>query len=498
MRRFQLSGARRSESIPSDPVREPKSGRADRVVHLRIGALVPLLLALAAALLPGCIGKSVTPERPSIIVITIDTLRRDHVTVYGYERNTTPGIARFARDAVVFDEAFAAEAITAPSHASMLTGLYPPTHGIVRNSYPMAPGVRTLAQHLAELDYQTGAVVSGYTLKKDETELDRGFQHYDDDPDGKRFGRAELAFDRAVDWLDSISGDDRPLFMLYHMFDPHFPYIAPKPFSGMFLPPGESYRLKARGPEAQLRIGNGEPWEFAEFVSRYDDEIAYADHYFEKLMDELKKRGIWDDAMIIFVADHGETLDERFHAFDHGARTYEEQIRVPLIIRFPRGEFGGNRVSVPVHHVDLLPTVLSYLGLPVPDEVQGRSLMPVVRGEGAWDSERHTVSLGYPLAKRVPEVGAPLIKEGLVMALRAPPFKLITYPGVEGEIYQLFDLRTDPLEKNDISREKPALVEELLAELTAWRLEVGADSLAEAPELSPRTKEALRSLGYIH
>ncbi len=459
---------------------------------------VPAFLMLAAVvMLPACSGERPI-SRPHVILITIDTLRRDHLTVYGYDRNTTPNIEAFARDAVVFEDAFAAQAITAPSHASILTGLYPPSHGIVRNAYTLGAGVKTLGEYLQALGYRTGAIVSGYTLMKGETEIDRGFHHYDDDVKGKRFGPARLAYSRAVAWLDAESTGEAPLFMLCHMFDPHFPYMAPEEFSGRFLPPGEEYRLEAKDP-GWLRVGRGKPRDFAEFVYRYDDEIAYADHYFGKLIDDLKSRGMWENALVIFVADHGETLEERFHSFDHGARAYEEQIRIPLIIRFPGGEFGGRRIAAPAHHVDILPTVLDYLGgVPVPYQVQGLSLMPPVRGEELWDSStRKLVSLAYPLTRRVPELKAKLSREGLVMALRAPPFKLIRYPGVDGEIYQLFDLSSDPLEKNDLSGERPDLLEELIAELAIWREEVRADSLGEAPQLSPETKEALRSLGYM-
>ncbi len=449
-----------------------------------------------SALLHGCSKRDV--ERyPNVILVTIDTLRRDHVTCYGYDRKTTPNIADFARHAVIFDDAVAAQAITAPSHASILTGLYPPTHGVTRNARRLNEGTPTLGGVLKRLGYHTGAVVSGYTLKKKDTGLDAGFDHYDDDLGKKRFGKAQDTFDRSLGWLWKEASGDTPLFLLFHLFDPHFPYNAPPPFSGGFLPQGEEYSEKIREIIPRLRAGDGTPEEYAEVVARYDDEIAYADHYFGKLIGELKRLGLWENSIVVFAADHGETLDERFQSFDHGARAYEEQIRIPLIVRFPGDEYGGRRIAAPVHQVDLLPTILDALSTPVPQGVQGRSLLPLIRGDESWGAERHLVSLAYPLGTRVPEVSAPVIRNGFVIALRALPYKLISYPTKKGPYYQLFNLGDDPLEKRNIAAGNGEIVERLAAELAAWVEETGASKRAKPVDLPPETKRALEALGYV-
>jgi arylsulfatase A-like enzyme len=234
-----------------------------------------------------------------------------------------------------------------------------------------------------------------------------------------------------------------------------------------------------------------------DYIAYYDGEIAYADAHVGRLMVALWENGLWEDAVVVVVSDHGETLDDRGLPFRHGARVYEEQIRVPLMIRFPGGRHGGLRIRAPVHHVDIMPTILDYLELPLPDGAQGESLMPLIRGDAAPDPARPIFTTARPEPAHVPEVEHPLVKTGLITAIREWPLKLIAYPTEEGHVHQLFDLAQDPGEKENLAAERPDVVRSLAAELRRWRAAVGGDREIPEPTLSPEAEEMLRSLGYL-
>ena len=207
-------------------------------------------LALAILFIPGC-GE----RRQHVVLISVDTLRLDHLTPYGYDRNTSPNIDSLARKGVLFEDTFAAHSNTAPSHASILTGLHPPSHGIVRNRYKLNAKIRTLAQILKEQGFANAAFVSGYTLRKEHTSLDRGFAVYDDRVTFKV--PANKTFERAAEWLEAQAQMEQPVFLFFHLFDPHFPYDAPDPFTGRFLLGGsEGYRFDPK--EALKRVRSGE------------------------------------------------------------------------------------------------------------------------------------------------------------------------------------------------------------------------------------------------
>jgi arylsulfatase A-like enzyme len=452
-------------------------------------------LALAIPLIPGC-GE----RRQHVVLISVDTLRLDHLTPYGYDRNTSPNVDALARGGVLFEETIAAHTNTAPSHASIMTGLHPPSHGIVRNRYRLNAETQTLAQILKEQDFATAAFVSGYTLRKEHTSLDRGFPVYDDRVAFKV--PADETFGRAAEWLEAQAPMEQPVFLFFHLFDPHFPYDAPDPFAGRFLPGGgEGYRFDHREALERVRSGAAAGEEAQELIVRYDDEIAYADHYVGRLVETLKALGYWDEALVIFVSDHGETLTERVHPFDHGGRAYEEQIRVPLILRFPGNRFEGRRIATPAHHVDIMPTVLDWLGLAVPEDVEGRSLMPWI--DPPWlrpppsDAARELVSFARPAPQRTPEVRGAQVPEGLIAALRGPRWKLISYPTRKGFAYQLFDLVEDPGERTNLIDAKPGLAGAMAARLQQWREWTGAAAPRKVPKLSPDSEKALEALGYV-
>lgn len=440
-------------------------------------------------------GQTARPDLPPVILISIDTLRRDHLPLYGYRRNTAPNLQGFGREAVVFEENIAAATNTAPAHASMLSGLYPAGHGVLHNAYKIRDSVPVLAEILGDAGYETAAFVSGFTLNGDITGLDRGFDRYDDA--GLRRGerRAEKTIQAAQRWLQAYADDD-PFFLFVHLFDPHFPYRASHRHAKLFLPSGKtSFTFDEAADLDRMRSGKARPGELEEYVSRYDGEIHYADHWLGRLLQTLRDRKLYDRSLIIFTADHGETLDERPFVFDHGGRVYDEQIRVPLAIRFPSGRYGGRRIPGGVHQVDLLPTVLEHLAIPAPP-THGQSQLAAIRGEAAV-IPRPLFSLARPAPARVPKLENRIIKEGVVTSIRFQDLKLISYPTASGEIYELFNLREDPGEQQNIAGAHPELVSELQPELARWRQAVGGDLLTPPPDISPDARATLRALGYV-
>ena len=455
-----------------------------------------LLAAVCAAPSCSCAPEPSAPH--NLVVLSLDTTRRDHLPFYGYPRDTAPRMADLAARGIVFDDAVAVHTNTAPAHASMLTGLYPAQHGIERNGERLRGDVATLAGILTADGYATAAFVSGWTLTR-HTGLDRGFAVYDQALREERRRDAEWTLAAALPWLDARADDDAPFFLFFHLFDPHHPYDPPEDWARRFLPEGvPSFTLDpgARDPGRAADLALSEA-EVAEYVARYDGEIAWADHHLGLLLERLAALGLAERTVVVFTSDHGETLHERAWVFDHGARLYEEQVRIPLVIRLPGDRGAGARVRAPVSQVDLLPTLLELLEIPLPRELAGRSLLPLLEGGPSVDLERPTFAQARPVAERVPELGAPLARTGLVAMVRVPGAKLIEYPlhGRDGWARQLFDLTDDPGETRDVAGERSARLASLRALLLAFRRATEPARSEPAP-LTPEIEKALRELGY--
>lgn len=463
-----------------------------------------LAVLIAIGGLSGSCSAPPQNDAPPVVLISVDTLRRDHLSLYGYPRETSPRLDALAREAVVFDAAMAAHTNTGPSHATILSGLYPPAHGSFENGMPVRDEVRTLAHVLAERGYETAAFVGGWTLSDQATGLGDGFAVYEDRFDGWQ-RRADATVELARRWLETR--DDGPFFLLLHFFDPHHPYDAPEPFFRRFAEtPGTSAEVPGTSTadlpleaDRERLERAGTPAEIAEYVARYDGEIAWSDHQLGRFLDLLRERDLYDRALLVVTADHGETLGERAWPFDHGGRVYEEQVRVPLLLRLPEGRHGGRRMAAPVHHVDLVPTVLDALGSEAPAGLHGRSLLPFLDGEttAAALERRPLFSLSRPEPRRVPEVPGRPVKRGQVTALRLPAVKLVHYPGEEGALLQLFDLRRDPDERINLAGAQPRQAAELYDVAREWWRATRAGERTEPPELSDEAREALRALGYL-
>jgi arylsulfatase A-like enzyme len=459
-------------------------------------AVLALGFVCAGAVWLACGGGA---SRSSVVLISIDTLRRDHLTFYGYDRPTSPRLAELARRGVVFDQSITPHVLTAPAHASMLTGLYSPEHGVLDNRNPLAAGVATLPEILRSSGYETAAFVSGFAMAR-HTRLERGFDVYDATRSRAHYGverferPAEETVDAALRWLEGREDATRPFFLFVHLYDPHYPYEPPPAFARPFLARGTPDRTPQDLPHLKSESGVSAATA-AGYVALYDGEIAYADHHAGRLLDALQGLPGADRMLVVFTSDHGETLFEREWAFDHGSRVYDEQALVPLVIRFPADGHAGARIGSPVQATDLLPTVLEVLGIEAPDGVSGRSLVALVREPGR-DDERPTFVCGDPRSERVPEVGADLAP-GLVTAVRVGGHKLIEYPLPQSRwLPQLFDLEADPGETQALPPESPG-AEELRERLAAWRRRTFPPDGLPEPQLSPEVEEGLRELGYV-
>jgi len=313
-----------------------------------------------------------------VLLITVDTLRADHLSSYGFELATSPNIDDFASQAALFERAVAASSSTAPSHASILTSLYPRQHSIgYRNGDTRLEGAVTLPEVLGAL---------GNAVLRRRIGLDRGFGIYDDElPEAEANRplvferRARDTTERALAWLQDAR---EPFFLWVHYQDPHGPYAPPEGYADAFAPSGDPDEPPLPRLDRNLAVGGIPAYQVlpgltraSEYRARYADEIRYADHWIGKLLASPRLL----DAVVVLTADHGESLGEAGRYFVHGTTTLPPEAHVPLLVRAPG--VAPARIAATVSHVDVAPTILELAGVPVPDGLAGVSLGPALRGE---------------------------------------------------------------------------------------------------------------------
>jgi arylsulfatase A-like enzyme/Flp pilus assembly protein TadD len=405
-----------------------------------------------------------TPSKPAlnVVLITIDTLRADHLGCYGYKQIKTPNIDGLAADGVRFESAFAVVPVTLPSHSSMLTGTYPMLSGMHDFSgNKLSPLQPTLASVLKQAGYQTGAVIGAAVLDS-RFGLNQGFDFYYDHFDFSRLDEANLdemerpgnvVADVALEWLAKNS--QRKFFLWMHLYDPHFPYHPPEPYSHEYA------------------------------AQPYDGEIAFADEQVGRLLRFLKEKGIYQNTVIVLCGDHGESLGEHGER-THGFFIYNATMHVPLIIRLPESrlpEKAARTVADPVSLVDLMPTVLGAVGLEIPSQVQGRSLLPELRVD---QTARYRVLYGETFMPRIHFNWSEL------RGSENTKYHFIDAPRPE-----LYDLSKDPGEVHNLFTEKKAVAEEMRAKLVSLIRDYSAGKeMAEKTGLDPALMERLKALGY--
>jgi arylsulfatase len=456
---------------------------------------VALGAGAAAALLFGAVrlrglrpGADAAPR--NLVLVSIDTLRADHLGVYGYARATSPHVDAFARDAVRFENAYAHSSVTRFSVASLLTGFLPHETGVTEGDH-LPDEVQTMAELLRARGFATAAVVSNYVLRA-KRGFDQGFDVYDDHTPGSEAGgrawperTADATTDRALELLEQLRLS-QPFFLWVHYQDPHGPYTPPAPYRERFrdpklpprpLPVNEGLSGIGGIPNYQ-RLGGERDFHF--YLSQYDGEIAYMDEQFGRLSSGLRRLGLWDASIVVFTADHGESLGERNHWFAHMEYLYGELTRVPLIVRFGDGRRGVRADRV--QHADLLPTVLAAFGLPAPPGLRGHDLRVA----------------GAPEREIFAEIELPFVRGGRRTSLVRDGFRIV-HNRPAGS-FELYDLTADPAETRDLAGDaahasRLAALREALLRLEAEdRLRVGA---APAPALSEEERRNLEALGYV-
>jgi arylsulfatase A-like enzyme/Flp pilus assembly protein TadD len=418
-------------------------------------------LAVAAFLastlaLPSCRkGEGLSARGTPVILVSVDTLRADHLPAYGYRAVETPNIDALRKDSVLFENAYAHVPLTLPSHTSLFTGLLPPQHGVRDNlGYALSSGPTTLAAYLKSKGYATGGAVSSIVLSH-VTGVNRGFDFYEDtvEPDrtGQTLSRVQRRGDETAalltDWIGPRA--DSPFLAFLHIFEPHTPYEPPEPY-------------KSR------------------YALAYDGEIARADEIVGGFLRYLKEQEIYDRALIVFFSDHGEGLND--HGEDeHGVLLYREAIHVPLLVKFPKSRRAGESVGEPVGLTDVFPTVAEVAGLPVPPGLPGKSLTTFFAGapksaEGA-DRRIYGETLYPRLHLGWSDLASLIDRKNQYIESPRP---------------ELYDIVADPGEKTDLAAGLPPAFRSMRAELARLPRPLQAPGSTD-----PEQVKKLAALGYI-
>src|SRR5213593_4862711 len=433
-----------------------------RVMHRK--ALIPVALAIlwACASIAWQPSKS-TNTPPNVVLITIDTLRPDHLECYGYKSIRTPHINGLAADGVLVEKAYTPIPLTLPSHASIFTGTYPLFHGVRDFSgFTLSKDRTTLATMLKSAGYRTGAVVGSAVLEA-RWGLNQGFDFYYDNfsfelkrdwqPIAER--RGDVVVREGLGWLERNRGG--PFFLWLHLFDPHDPYEPPPPYD-------RQYRERP-----------------------YDGEIAFTDENVGAILDYLKKNDLYNDSLIVLLADHGESLGEHGERY-HGFFIYDSTLRIPMVFKLPGTEVRGKRLPGPLRTIDVLPTTLQILGLSAKvraSEVQGTGAYTAFLGKSSLAEAASYAELFLPFYH---------FEWSPLLSMRRGRYKFIEAPRPE-----LYDTESDPGEIQNLFAKESAMAGQLKEQLRRATAQYAPRTAADsAPkEVDPATLEKLQSLGYL-
>jgi arylsulfatase A-like enzyme len=469
----------------------PLQAVAGRSGELHLQANVQGQLAFAELIYwtPPSVGPVYGDMRPNIVLVSIDTLRADHLGCYGYARDTSPTIDRLAREGVVFRQAIASSSWTFPSHASMLSGLNPSRHGAVGFGIlaSVPPKVEMLAQWLWDAGYQTAGFTGGGFVGG-EMGFDRGFATYIPDKgsisDLKDYFESNV--DGAIAWMDTTRG--QPFFLFLHTYAVHMPYQPPPPYDRRYDPDytGPCAAAIEHDDVACKRAAQNDPRMLQHIKALYDGEIRRMDDILSRLVTRLTASGLARRTCVIVTSDHGEEFMEHGQLFHNHAKLYDELLRVPLIAWCP-GRFGGGRViDEPVSLTDIAPTVLDLTGTRVQTTMDGASLLPTLLARGIPTRETTMSAVDGSVENR----------KGSVTAIRGDRYKLIAATWEDGP--QFYDLRKDPGETRDLKTTAPPEMTrfaQILDEVRSTTV-----SAAQRPSGKPfdqATVERLRALGYL-
>lgn len=426
-----------------------------------------LILIAAAAMTAvlcfpvGCRKNKINRGRANVIIITMDTTRADHIGAYGYNYIRTPNIDSLASEGVLFENAYSVVPLTLPSHTSIMTGLYPPAHGVRDNNrFSVPEEVTTLAELLKQKGYQTGAIIAAFVLDR-AFGLSQGFDVYDDSGLNKSTEnqivperKADVVTNHAIAWLKYNKGR-QPFFLWVHYYDPHAVYAPPDPFSKEYS------------------------------ASPYDGEIAFVDQQISRLIGEARKSSGDMPLAIVLTADHGDSLGDH-REMTHGLFVYNSTMHVPLILDAPKMLPAGIRIKSRVTNVSIAPTVLDLLGMQIPQWMQGKSLLTAITGEDKDEDreiylESETPFYSYNWSD-----------------LRAVLFRDYYY--IDAPKPELYDIRTDYEQLFNLADSQPETVERMAKRLAALEKEISKKNFqqsARSIRISAEAQQKLNALGYI-
>lgn len=483
-------------------------------------ALVSASLALdAPPRIPAA--KAASQSRPNVLLVVLDTVRADHLSVYGYKRQTTPYLEALARETVLFRNAISASDMTLSSHGSLFTGLYPSWHGahLTRSvPQPLDPSFRTLAEILSDNGYTTMAVLANCAYLRPAFGLNQGFDLYDVRTPvsasaasreclrgllsrGLNHFVSTAEFFRSYRRGDEITGDalrifnamhgrGSPFFLTLNYMDTHDPYIPPPPYNDLF--PGRNPKFDHLGRVTELhrelallQTSATTAADLRHIDSQYDGALAYEDAEVKRLLDGLKQAGLYDNTLIVVTSDHGEALGERSF-LGHSSSVHQELVHVPLLVKYPgsTSPSAGQPIETITSGVDIMPTVLDVAGIAIPPNLQGQSLRKL-----------SAQAPGLVLAESFPNYLARL-KQRSDLGQRAIYQGHWKYIGSTTGQKELYNLSDDPKELQNLYKSEDPVSRKFSEELDQW-LQAIPNRKTAPDKMDRQTRDRLRSLGYI-
>jgi len=454
-------------------------------------------------------------RRPNIVLVTLDTVRADHLSVYGYSRPTTPFLEDLAEDSTVFTRAIGTSNHTLPTHASIMTGQYPRQHGahflppVFSAGRPLTENAETLAEILSESGYQTYAAIANVGYLRPEYGIDQGFDHFDDTQpipilwtNERHYLRNQLReviglftstleFDRvtrtareitqtAIHYVDGLSRQPAPFFLFLNYMDAHAPYLPQPPFDSLFGVKDGRFTMAAL-QEASRRVvqrrGALTDDEYRHYTSQYDGGIAAIDAQLRLLVEALREAGVYENTIIVITADHGEAFGEQ-QLMGHGESTYQTQTGIPMIVK-RAGERAAGIIERPVSQVDVLPTLLDLAGSEVPYAIGGVGMFSAEQERPVF-SEAFARDLEHPS-----EHERAAVKGSAKLILR------------DGASPELYDLDGDPGELRNLYEAGVARAGQLAQEIERWTSETPPAAESSPDPTAPGVIDLLKSLGYI-
>ena len=464
----------------------------------------------------GGVSAAETRRPRGVILIQADTLRRDHLGVYGYERETAPTLRKLASEGTRFANYTTQATWTKVSTPTLMTALYPSSHGVADFLDHLPASANTLAESFRGAGFATLSY-SSVLFTGQFTNLHKGFEELHEDGSVANPGSSKTArefIDRLAAWLETHR--DTPFFVFLHVFDPHDPYEPSAPYNAMWADPAKKEEHEKHSKDVkkfikdplmrqfgmpardELQKAGIDPAAYVQYDQGwYDGSIRAMDVEIARLVERLRTLGVDDDTLFVFLSDHGEEFLDHGRMF-HGQTVYGELTQTPLIMRWPAVIPKGKVVDDVVQTIDVFPTLLAFNGIAPPAGIQGQSLVPLITGEGQW-KKRPAISE----KAKTSSAGAPPPLDTESFAIVDEGWKLIhntARPDGAPE-FELYDFVKDPLNKTDVAAQHPDIVSRLAKELDGWHQMATSAKLksdAEATKsMSPAQLQRLRSLGYV-